>query len=169
VAGSDGHGTVAFSADGTLLNGCGAIALTSFLGKLQAKCSTAALAPGHHVVTASYSGDTLYAPSSATVAELVTAATKLVASAVTITTAQGLPQYRGVLTVAADGTAVAGMTVTFTLNTLYGTSSCTATTDSSGVATCQGARPRRSGGQYTAKFAGTDVYGASSGSATVTF
>ena len=170
VTGSDGHGTVAFAADGITINGCGTIALTTLLGKSQAKCSTAALAPGHHVITADYSGDTLYAPSTTelTGGELVTAATKLVASALTIGTT-GLPNYRAVLTVAANGTPVAGMTITFALNTLYGTSSCTATTDTSGVATCQGARPKHSGGQYTAKFAGTDVYGSSSGSATVTF
>jgi hypothetical protein len=62
-----------------------------------------------------------------------------------------------------------GMRVSFVLNSLYGSSSCSAITDSNGVASCQGAPPRISGGQYTAKFAATDVYLASASSSTVTF
>lgn len=171
VSGSDGGGTVAFTSDGATIGGCAAKTLTVALGVYQATCKTTALLPGHHTIIASYSGDDFAAPSSATLSggELVTAATKLAASPVKITEAQGLPTYRAALTVTADGTPLAGMTITFKLNALYGSSSCTAVTDSSGVASCQGARPRISGGQYTAKFAGTDVYLASSGSSTVSF
>lgn len=171
VTGSDGGGSVAFAYDGTTIPGCAAKALASSFNGYQAKCATTALPPGHHAITATYSGDAQFAPSRATLTagELVTAATKLVAAAVKIATTTGVPTYRAVLTVQADGTPVAGMTVKFALNSLYGTSSCTAVTNDAGVASCAGARPRRSGGQYTAKFAGTDVYLASSGSATVTF
>jgi hypothetical protein len=171
VTGSDGSGTVAFASDGVTIAGCSAAPLATLLGSTKAKCTTSALSPGNHVITAGYSGGTRFASSSATLSggELVTAATKLVANAVTITDPQGLTTYSATLTVQADNTPVAGMTVTFTLNALYGTSTCSATTDSSGVATCQGARPKRTGGQYTAKFAGTDVYLASSGTSTVKF
>ncbi|HKC29616.1 MAG TPA: Ig-like domain repeat protein [Jatrophihabitans sp.] len=171
VTGSDGGGSVAFAYDGTTIPGCAAKTLASSFVGYQAKCLTTALPPGHHVITAAYSGDARYGPSTATLTggELVTAATKLVASPVKITSTTGVPTYRAVLTVQADGTPLVGMTVKFTLNSLYGASSCSAVTNDSGVASCQGARPRRSGGQYTAKFAGTDVYLSSSGSAIVSF
>ena len=172
VSGTNGTGTVAFGSDGSTIAGCGAVALVkSSLGQWQAKCATTALTSGRHAIDAAYSGTGFYTASSATLSggELVTEATKLVASPVVITDPHGGADYRATLTTSIDGTPLAGMTVKFQLNSLYGSSSCTAVTDTAGVAACTGARPKLNGGGYTAKFAGTEVYLASSGSSKVTF
>jgi len=172
VSGTNGTGTVAFGSDGSTIVGCGAVALVkSSLGQWQAKCATTALTSGRHAIDAAYSGTGFYTASSATLSggELVTEATKLVASPVVITDPHGGADYRATLTTSIDGTPLAGMTVKFQLNSLYGSSSCTAVTDTAGVAACTGARPKLNGGGYTAKFAGTEVYLASSGSSKVTF
>ncbi|MGH9016328.1 MAG: hypothetical protein ACRDY1_01150 [Acidimicrobiales bacterium] len=65
VAGSDGGGTVAFSAAGAPLSGCTAVGLTatSTLAYV-AKCVTSTLPPGFDAVGAAYSGDNAAAGSS---------------------------------------------------------------------------------------------------------
>jgi hypothetical protein len=66
VSPSDGGGSVAFYADGsnTPLSNCGAQALAPAGGAHDATCSISALAVGQHSLSASYSGDPSYAPSS---------------------------------------------------------------------------------------------------------
>jgi Bacterial Ig-like domain (group 3) len=61
VSGSGGTptGTVAFKDGGTDITGCGAQSLSSG----QATCSTSSLTVGPHNITAVYSGDTVFAPS----------------------------------------------------------------------------------------------------------
>jgi large repetitive protein len=66
VAGTDGGGTVAFSADGTVISGCGSEALALVSSTYQATCTTGALSVGSHPVTAVYSGDAGYATSTGT-------------------------------------------------------------------------------------------------------
>jgi alpha-tubulin suppressor-like RCC1 family protein len=69
VTPSDGGGTVAFYADGsaTAIAGCGTVPPTQAAGGTwTATCSTSALAPGSHTVSASYSGDSGYTGSGAT-------------------------------------------------------------------------------------------------------
>jgi hypothetical protein len=61
-------GTLAFTADGATLSGCGAVTLAS----AQAQCSTSTLAVGTHVIVATYSGDTNYSDSSGTLSQAVT-------------------------------------------------------------------------------------------------
>lgn len=170
VRSSDGSGGVMFQSDGVAIDGCRDKAMTSVFMAYRATCTTNALTPGYHHVIATYLGSFDYAPSSGTLTkdELVKAATKLTASPVNVADPNGRPTYRAALTRTADGAPVVGMTVTFQLSAFYGSSSCTAITDSQGVAACQAARPRRSGGQYTAKFAGAIGYNASSGTAKVT-
>ncbi|MEA2684962.1 MAG: trimeric autotransporter adhesin, partial [Actinomycetota bacterium] len=51
---TSGAGVLAFSADGSVLPGCGAVSLN---GSGQGSCTTAALAVGSHSITASYGGD----------------------------------------------------------------------------------------------------------------
>jgi hypothetical protein len=68
VSATDGGGTVAFSADATVISGCGAEALTNVSGTFQATCSNGALAAGSHTISALYSGDAGYSTSSGTVA-----------------------------------------------------------------------------------------------------
>ena len=66
VGPADGGGTVAFDADGNPISGCGTETLTQVSGSTYtAACSTSALSPGSHSITASYTGDTDSTPSSA--------------------------------------------------------------------------------------------------------
>jgi CSLREA domain-containing protein len=55
-------GTVAFKDGGTAIPTCGSVALASG----QATCTTSALSPGAHTLTADYSGDSNFSPSSGT-------------------------------------------------------------------------------------------------------
>jgi alpha-tubulin suppressor-like RCC1 family protein len=61
---ADGGGTVAFSADGSTIPGCGSQPVTrNGYAAHQATCTTSSLSLGQHAITASYSGDSLYDPS----------------------------------------------------------------------------------------------------------
>jgi hypothetical protein len=68
VTPTDGGGTVSFAADGsaTPISGCGGATLNLVAGSQVATCTTSALGGGTHVITATYSGDGTYAPSSGT-------------------------------------------------------------------------------------------------------
>jgi hypothetical protein len=58
VTGSAPTGNVAFSADGSTLSGCAAVALPAGSGNIKtATCSTSALSAGTHSIVASYGGD----------------------------------------------------------------------------------------------------------------
>jgi streptogramin lyase len=72
VSPSDGGGTARFSADGNPIPGCSSRPLSLVSGSdYQATCTTSALAGGGHVIEASYSGDTHYSDSSATITQTV--------------------------------------------------------------------------------------------------
>jgi large repetitive protein len=68
---SDGGGTLSFSADGKTISGCSAQSLSLVGGSHQATCTTSALTGGSHTILASYSGDTNYSGSSATLTQTV--------------------------------------------------------------------------------------------------
>ncbi len=121
------------------------------------------LSVGSHTLTASYTGDQL--ASSATLKLVVRKAPTQLALA---------PATRANPTVfsarlTSDGTPVAGLPVSFTAKNLFGgaTAMCTATTDSNGVATCNGksASQLRLDPSYTAKYAGNVDYLASTATA----
>jgi large repetitive protein len=71
VSPTDGGGTVSFTADGNALTGCSGQPLTLSTGSYQATCTTSALASGNHTIQASYSGDTNFSGSSASIAQTV--------------------------------------------------------------------------------------------------
>src|SRR5208282_6019053 len=75
VAGSAPTGSVAFTADGTTLSGCGTVALpTGSASSKSASCSTASLSAGSHNIVATYAGDTANNGStSATLSQVVNA------------------------------------------------------------------------------------------------
>ena len=62
-------GTVAFQDGGTILDGCGSVALTNDI----ATCLTATLTAGSHTLKATYSGDATFAASNGTATQTVTA------------------------------------------------------------------------------------------------
>jgi hypothetical protein len=76
VTGSAPTGSVAFTADGTTLSGCGAVALpTGTANTKSATCSTASLTAGTHSIVATYSGDAANSGStSAALGQVVNAA-----------------------------------------------------------------------------------------------
>jgi Bacterial Ig-like domain (group 3)/FG-GAP-like repeat/FG-GAP repeat len=74
VAGSNGGsptGTVAFTADGVLIVGCGAVQLMQLAGASEASCVTSTLALGSHTIQATYSGDGNFAPSAGSLVQMV--------------------------------------------------------------------------------------------------
>ncbi len=66
VTGSSPTGTLAFTDGGATLAGCGAVALAGTGGTRTATCATSSLAVGMHAIVATYSGDTVNAPSTST-------------------------------------------------------------------------------------------------------
>ncbi len=68
VSPNDGGGSVAFSANGSPIAGCGSAALTLIAGSYRATCSTSTLATGNDPISATYSGDTLYLTSTGALA-----------------------------------------------------------------------------------------------------
>ena len=102
-------------------------------------------------VTVSYGGNSYYSTSSTSVSVTVNTPTSLSVSAVTGTTGQPTT-VTGTLTNQVTGQGISGQTVTLTLN---GTQSCTATTGSTGKASCS-VTPNESSGTYpvTGSFAG---------------
>jgi alpha-tubulin suppressor-like RCC1 family protein len=180
VSGGDDGGTVAFTADGSTITGCDAEPVGA---DGTAPCTTSDLAAGTHGITATYSGDGVYAGSSAAldggqvVKPLVVgpAATKLSATPVSIVKSLLALKvtYSATLTKAADGSPVANQTVAFAPNTTLLTSlgTCSGTTNAHGVATCSatvlGVVPGLLGGKYTATFAGNDQWGPSTATSTI--
>ena len=102
-------------------------------------------------VTVSYGGNSYYSSSSTAVSVTVNTPTSLSVSAVTGTTGQPTT-VTGTLTNQVTGQGISGQSVTLTLN---GTQSCTATTGSTGKASCA-VTPNESAGTYpvTGSFAG---------------
>ena len=77
---SEGGGTISFSNGSTTISGCSAVAPTSVGGVFQALCTTS-FAASTYPLTATYTGDTLYAPSTSTPDSLVVSAAPLVVTA----------------------------------------------------------------------------------------
>jgi len=159
-------GTVAFF-DGSTQLGTGSLAVDQGSQADRASISTGALAGGTHTIKAVYQGDASFAGgTSATVSLSVRpAATAMVAAPAVLGLLPlqlTLLNLSATLTRADDGTPVAGQTVRMTAG---GTFLCSATTNASGVATCNGVAGVLAvllNGGYTATFAGTANYGASS-------
>jgi len=149
VATAPGSGTptgpVSFF-DGSSLMG------TASLSNGVATLSTSSLPVNNHRVTASYGGDSNFTPSTSSVVSQVVnnAATRLVAASA----ARVNPTFQATLTRTFDGVALGGRIVVFSVS---GSTKCTATTNSLGVASC-----RASGfffaSSYTASFAGATNY-----------
>ena len=102
-------------------------------------------------VTVSYGGNSYYSTSSTSASVTVNTPTSLSVSAVTGTTGQPTT-VTGTLTNQVTGQGISGQSVTLTLN---GSQSCTATTGSTGKASCP-ITPNESSGTYpvTGSFAG---------------
>jgi hypothetical protein len=153
-------GTVAFF-DGTTQLGTAAVAAGG------ASLSTATLAGGTHALEAVYQGDANFTGStSAIVNEVVQpAATKLAAAPALLglnPLSLRLLNLSATLTRGDTGAPIAGQKVTMTAG---GTFLCSATTDSAGMATCDGVLGVLAillNGGYTATFAGTPNYRGSS-------
>ncbi|MEU5443275.1 Ig-like domain-containing protein, partial [Streptomyces griseofuscus] len=164
-------GTVSFYDGATLLG-------TSTLTGGTATLATSSLVVGTHALTAVYNGSTNFNPStSPVVTQTVTsgapAATKLTATAGTATIGtDGLAHIStltATLTVLSSGAPVPGQTITFKVGT---TTLGTAVTNASGVAQLSNATvsPQtiiRAGSRYTATFAGTSSFSASSATASL--
>ncbi|MGW3266600.1 Ig-like domain-containing protein, partial [Streptomyces sp. NPDC001056] len=164
-------GTVSFFDGATLLG-------TSTLVGGTATLTTSSLTVGTHSLTAVYNGSATFNPStSPVVTQTVTsgapAATNLTATAGTATIgSDGLAHVstlKATLTVLSSGAPVPGQTITFKVGT---TTLGTAVTNASGVAQLSNATvdPQtiiRSGSRYTATFAGTSSFAASSATASL--
>jgi hypothetical protein len=134
-------GTVEFSSGGTDLAGCSSVTLAG--GK--ATCTVAHGFPaGTESIVATYSGDSAFGP----VSNASTPYTFVVGKAPVSVTAAPVSILGSLLTghvtfsatVTSGGAPLAGESVTFTVTTLHKvTISCTALTDSHGIATCMSA------------------------------
>ncbi|HXM57240.1 MAG TPA: N,N-dimethylformamidase beta subunit family domain-containing protein [Candidatus Dormibacteraeota bacterium] len=151
-------GTVTFR-DGTTTLGTGPLTVVS--GTAQATFTTSALATASHSVTAVYGGGASFAastsPAITQVVQRVT--TRTVAGAFVLS----LLTVSATLTRTDTGAALAGQTIKFTTGS---TTICSATTNSSGAASCSGAGALLAitlNGGYTATYAGTTTYAPSSG------
>jgi hypothetical protein len=170
---------MAFSADDSPISECNAVPLTQIGKNYQATCTVSTLAEGNHAITASYSGDTYYTPSSGILngGQKVLYATALAAAPVSIVSSiLGLKvTYSARLTRVSDGSPIADQTVSFAPNTALLTSlgTCSARTNAQGVATCSsssvlGVLPVLLALGYTASFGGDAADSATTTTAAVT-
>ena len=168
VSSADGGGTVAFSLNGNPVAGCSAQTLGA--GGI-ASCSLPSLALGPNVVRAVYSGDVQsFASSGQATTTVGKGTTTLAAAAAQLVkgkTGSSTTTFKA--TLSAYGAPVTGRTVAFSS---AGTALCSATTDSTGTASCTlvlsnaAAKSLQRNG-YAAIFAGDAQYLASSGNAAV--
>ena len=124
---------------------------TNSAGKVSCNICTFNQSASPLPITVSYAGNSYYSTSSTSTSVTVNTPTSLSVSAVTGTT--GKPTtVTGTLTNQVTGQGISGQSVTLTLN---GTQSCTATTGSTGKASCS-VTPNESSGTYpvTGSFAG---------------
>ena len=77
---SDGGGTYSFSNGSSTITGCGSVPITLVSGTYQAQCSTS-FAAGPYPLTATYTGDTLYAANTSPVLNLTVNQAPLVVTA----------------------------------------------------------------------------------------
>jgi hypothetical protein len=167
---SDGHGTVAFYADGssTPLPGCGAVELEQPVSPWVAQCEDADLSGGTHSINALYSGDTAFAPAGGTLVGGQTVTpdpTSMTASPALLSLSPpGVDLFTLKATLQSSGEVLSGEPVVFTAGS---TTLCTATTNSGGVASCNilvdvpGLLATLLSGGYTASFPGVADYQAS--------
>ncbi|MFZ4585136.1 MAG: Ig-like domain-containing protein, partial [Acidimicrobiia bacterium] len=94
-------GTVEFTADGSTISGCAAVALD---GNGQATCTTSTLAIGQHPIVANYSGDSTYASSTSSTVNQVIARTP----AITLTPSANPIQVGRTLSLVVDVAATGG-------------------------------------------------------------
>ncbi len=170
-------GTVTFTDGATVL----ATETVSGSGSAQASFTTSSLAVGSHTITASYSGDPDFGPSSSSqvVVSVVRENTKVTASAAILTenlknvlTSNGVLSLQPLMaTLTTDkGVPIAGQTLVFTAKASPGGPLlCTGAANAQGVATCA---PSAAGtlevdptGGFTAVFVGSPSYNGSNGSA----
>ncbi|WP_030355945.1 Ig-like domain-containing protein [Streptomyces scopuliridis] len=164
-------GTVSFFDGATLLG-------TATLSGGVTTLTTTTLSIGSHSLTAVYNGDASFNTSTSpivtqTVTSAAPAPTNLTATSATATIGTDrlahIPRLSATLTVLSSGTPVPGQTITFKVGT---TIVGTAVTNSSGVAQLNNATvdPQtiiRAGSRYTANFAGTSAFAASTATATL--
>jgi hypothetical protein len=112
-------------------------------------------------VSASYAGDALTKPASASAPFTVSKAST---TAVAATPTAGATTTTLNATLTAGGSPLSGKAMTLAL----GANSCTGTTDATGTATCAVSTPASDTATYTATFAGDNDYAGSSDSKTVT-
>jgi hypothetical protein len=122
---------------------------------------TLSLSVGSHTISAVYSGDPYFKPSSGTLTETINKApTTLSAAPASKTT----PQFSATLTRTDNGAPIAGQTIAFsTKNPMTGAQDavCSATTGTNGTATCTGTIPtldKMVDTSYTATYAGNANY-----------
>jgi hypothetical protein len=162
VSPNDGGGTVAFKDGATTISGCAAQSLSLVGGSYQATCTTSSLSIGTHPITAVYSGDTGFVTSTSSVLnQVVGAAPTSITTSAMFTSSQQIVLYG---TLNSFGDTVPGETLTFSV---AGTTLCTATTNSAGVASCtltynQALALRQNAGRYRVSFAGDANFTASS-------
>lgn len=165
---TDGGGTVSFASDGAPIAGCENLPFLSGGGTdWEAGCTTSSLPLGTHYITATYSGDSAYAGSSASLDETI-----VVATTTTVTAAHStINQYNADSLTAVVRSSDSGGTVDFTQD---GTPvpGCTglALTAITGAykAVCQQKWTVPGTFAIAANYSGDAAYGASSGTTTLT-
>ena len=154
VSPTDGGGTVAFYVAGsaTPISGCGTAVLSLVSGNYQATCETSVLAAGTYSISATYSGDSVYATSTGTLSPDQTVQSAATSFAVTVngsSTSASVP-YGTVASLAETGVLPAATgTVTFTSGS---TALCTITLPSTSCTTS----PTLAVGSYS-NFAGAFI------------
>jgi hypothetical protein len=152
-------GSVTFTTSSTTL--CGGVALSSGV----ATCTTSGLLVGSDTITASYSGDPNFLPSSGTWTQTVNKA----ATTTALTSSPNPSSYSQSVTFTATVTSTFGGTPTGTVRFTSGTTTlCNTATLSGGVATCPYATLPAGSDSVTATYNGDSNHATSSGSETQT-
>jgi len=155
---TDGGGTVTFKDGGIDILGCIAEPLLHFGVLHYASCTTSSLPAGADSITAHYSGDAKWSEStSAPLIETILRAPTVLTTEISI---DPLHLYTVFGTLDSFGNPLAGESLTFTAGL---TTLCTATTNSTGTASCvltlaESDAIRANGGRYIVTFAGTPDY-----------
>ncbi|MGA3213240.1 MAG: Ig-like domain-containing protein, partial [Terriglobales bacterium] len=157
-------GTVSFTANGTSISGCSAIALSS--SSNQALCTKSTLPVGSDVIVATYSGDSNNAGSSGSLTQIVNSSTST-ATTTTVTSSQN-PSTAGqsvtfTATVLPAGPPTPTGTVGFTSNGTAIAGCAAVTLSSSGTATCTTIALAVGTDTIVATYSGNSTYGGSFG------